>query len=86
MSYANQTTAWQALEKHFHSVRDLHMRELFEQDAARFDSFSMKINDILFDFSKNRVTGQTLELLMALARESDVEGWRERMFSGEEII
>jgi glucose-6-phosphate isomerase len=85
MSYANQTTAWQALEKHFHSVRDLHMRELFEQDAARFDSFSLKINDILFDFSKNRVTGQTLELLMALARESDVEGWRERMFSGEEI-
>ncbi len=85
MSYANQTTAWQALEKHFHSVRDLHMRELFEQDAARFDSFSLKINDILFDFSKNRVTGQTLELLMALARECDVEGWRERMFSGEEI-
>jgi glucose-6-phosphate isomerase len=75
--------AWAALTEHYEQVRSLEMRELFAEDP--FDRFSLRLNDILFDFSKNRITDETLRLLIDLAQACDVPGWRERMFAGEAI-
>jgi glucose-6-phosphate isomerase len=81
----NKTRAWQALASHFDAIQDVHMRDLFEQDPQRFEKFSLHFEDILLDYSKNRITEETRDLLLDLARGCDVEGWRERMFSGERI-
>ena len=81
----NKTRAWQALASHYDALRDVHMNELFAQDAQRFEHFSLGFEDILLDYSKNRISGETRALLLDLARGSDVEGWRERMFAGEHI-
>jgi glucose-6-phosphate isomerase len=83
MSLLTASAPWKALEAHHASVRDLHMRTLFAEDAQRFHKFSIRFGDILFDYSKNRITEETLRLLFALARFADVEGWRDRMFHGE---
>ena len=77
--------AWRRLESHFSEVRSLNMRDLFAADPSRFESFSVRWNDFLFDFSKNRITDQTLSLLLDLAGETDVEQRRDAMFSGERI-
>ena len=77
--------SWQALQQHYEQVKDLHMRDLFDQDAQRFDAFSLKCEDLLLDYSKNRITAQTLELLFRLARECDVPQWIVRMFAGDKI-
>jgi glucose-6-phosphate isomerase len=79
------TKAWKQLESHFGSIQKTHMRELFSIDPARFEKFSLRFNDMLVDFSKNRITVETMLLLFQLARECDVEGWREKMFSGQKI-
>ncbi|HHJ16146.1 MAG TPA: glucose-6-phosphate isomerase [Gammaproteobacteria bacterium] len=85
MSTLTQMPAWKALEHHFEQVRDLHMRDLFEADPQRFGRYSLQLGDLLLDYSKNRITDETLQLLFALARDSDVTGWTERMFNGEAI-
>ncbi len=85
MSRLTDSAIWQNLLKHQRDVAQLHMRELFASDPRRFEKFSLRFKDILLDYSKNRITEQTLELLLQLARERDVEGWRSRMFSGEKI-
>ncbi len=85
MASLTQTPAWKALKTHYESVKAVHMREMFAQDPKRFESFSARLGDILLDYSKNRITAETLRLLLQLARERDVEGWRDRMFSGEVI-
>ncbi|VAW93296.1 Glucose-6-phosphate isomerase [hydrothermal vent metagenome] len=77
--------AWKALSEHWLDVRDVHMRDLFDADPARFEKFSVKFNDILLDFSKNRITQETVDLLAELARESELEKWIEKMFSGKSI-
>jgi len=82
---SEQKPAWQALQSHFEEIKNEHMREMFEQDPNRFGRFSLTLNDILFDYSKNRITQETMDLLLELARECDVESWRERMFDGETI-
>ena len=61
------------------------MRELFEQDNDRFKRFSLQFQDILLDYSKNLISSETLKLLLELAKASDVESWRDRMFHGEKI-
>ncbi|ACL71962.1 glucose-6-phosphate isomerase [Thioalkalivibrio sulfidiphilus] len=81
----NKTRAWQALASHYDALKDVHMRELFARDPQRFERFSLRFEDILLDYAKNRITAETLELLLDLARECDVEGWRARMFGGEKI-
>ncbi|OCQ53481.1 Glucose-6-phosphate isomerase [Photorhabdus australis subsp. thailandensis] len=82
----SQTSAWKALEQHFVQIKDIHIRELFEQDRNRFAKFSATFNDqILVDFSKNRITTETLEKLQALAKETDVAEAIRSMFSGEKI-
>jgi glucose-6-phosphate isomerase len=77
--------AWQALESHYQQVAPLQMRDLFRQDPHRFNKFTLRFQDILFDFSKNRITEQTLPLLFDLARQCDVAGMREKMFTGQKI-
>ncbi|MCA6219340.1 glucose-6-phosphate isomerase [Photorhabdus antumapuensis] len=82
----SQTSAWKALVQHFAQIKDIHLRELFEQDPNRFAKFSTTFDDqILVDFSKNRITTETLEKLQALAKETDVAGAIRSMFSGEKI-
>ncbi|MER2474622.1 glucose-6-phosphate isomerase [Photorhabdus laumondii] len=82
----SQTSAWKALEQHFTQIKDIHLRELFEQDPDRFAKFSATFDDqILVDFSKNRITTETLKKLQALAKETDVAGAIRSMFSGEKI-
>jgi len=61
------------------------MRDLFAQDADRFKKFSLEFDGLFLDFSKNRITGETLSLLRALAVERDVSGWTKKMFTGEKI-
>ncbi len=77
--------AFKALSEHWETVHKLHMRDLFNEDPLRFEKFSLKFNDILFDFSKNRITEETVTLLANLAREVELESWIEKMFSGEQI-
>ena len=85
MSKLTELPAWKAIESHFSEVKGLHMRDLFAQDDQRFEKFSSQMDDILLDFSKNRMTDESFRLLCNLARETDVEGWREQMFEGEAI-
>ncbi len=59
------------------------MRDLFAQDPQRFERFSLRMGDILFDYSKNRVTQETMRLLCDLARQANLAGKIEAMFTGE---
>ena len=77
--------SWQALTKHAQSSRDAHMRDLFAQDPSRAATFSHRWNDLFLDYSKNRITIETLKLLRQLLRESKVEELRDRMFRGDKI-
>ena len=85
MPVLTQTPEWVALEQHWEAVSRIHMRRLFDEDPSRFETFSEQFEDILLDYSKNRITKRTMKLLMALARRCDVAGWRDRMFRGEKI-
>jgi glucose-6-phosphate isomerase len=78
-------SSWKALEAHFAQIKDVQMRDLFEQDEDRFKKFSTQMDDILLDFSKNRINDETFRLLCDLAKETGVEEWRDQMFSGEPI-
>ena len=77
--------AWRTLEKHFLEIETLHLRDLFATDSQRFDKFSCQFNDILFDYSKHRITEKTFELLINLAKQCDLEKKIKAMFSGEKI-
>ena len=85
MSQRTQSQSWQALVEHQREVAPLHMRDLFAQDPNRFATFSLQVGEILFDYSKNRITPRTLELLLALAEESGLAAATEAMFSGQKI-
>ncbi len=85
MSTLTKSTAWKALRDHHKHIAKKHMRELFAKDPHRFDKFSLEACGILLDYSKNRITEKTMRLLFALARQADVETWRDRMFGGEKI-
>ncbi|OBS94176.1 glucose-6-phosphate isomerase [Vibrio tasmaniensis] len=81
-----QTQAWKALTAHFESAQDMDMKELFAQDAKRFESFSTRFgSDILVDYSKNLVDAETMQHLFALANETEVKSAIEAMFSGDAI-
>ncbi len=80
-----KTPAWMALLDHFERVKNIHMVDLFDQDPERFSRYSLEFNEMLLDYSKNRVTDVTMQLLFDLARQANVEEFRDRMFSGEKI-
>ncbi len=77
--------SWRRLEAHAEVIRRTHLRELFRDDPERFDRFSLRLGDVLVDYSKQLVTADTMSLLAALARERGVEALRDRMFAGEHI-
>ncbi|MDR2637585.1 MAG: glucose-6-phosphate isomerase [Zoogloeaceae bacterium] len=85
MTRSNVQLAWQALDAHAQIMRPRHLRELFAAHPARFADFSRRAGDLLVDFSKQRITPETLLLLHDLARAADVESWRQRMAAGEAI-
>ena len=80
-----QTSTWQKLTEHRTAMQGVHMRTLFEDDAQRFDKFSLQLEDLLFDYSKHRITAETIALLIELAEQMDVPQFIERMFRGERI-
>ena len=77
--------AWQALEKHSAAIRDVHMRDLFSKDPGRAAQFSVEAEGLFLDYSKNRITAETMSLLLDLARQSGLQEKREAMFSGAKI-
>ena len=74
-----------ALIAHRDGMAGVHMRDLFAADPERFDRFSLRLGDLLVDYSKNRITEMTLDLLVRLAGEAGLRTWIEAMFSGEKI-
>ncbi|MEO5718810.1 MAG: glucose-6-phosphate isomerase [Chthoniobacterales bacterium] len=76
---------WKALTAHHKQIRDLHLKKLFADDSKRGERMTARAAGLFLDFSKNRVTDQTLKLLIQLAGESDLSGRIEAMFSGEKI-
>ena len=85
MSALTQSTAWQALVQHHRATASVHLRDLFAADAQRFERFHLEVGELLVDYSKQRVTADTMTLLFDLARQQDVLGWRDKMFAGEKI-
>jgi glucose-6-phosphate isomerase len=77
--------AWKALRTHHAEVARLHLRELFRDDPDRFKIFSLCFEDILLDFSKNRITATTFGLLVDLARQANLPAMIEQMFTGQKI-
>jgi glucose-6-phosphate isomerase len=77
--------AWKALQAHYEQVRNLHLRQLFADDAARGERLTLEALGLYLDYSKNRVTGETLKLLFALAKESGLRERLEAMFRGDKI-
>lgn len=81
-----QTAAWQGLQKHFDEMKDVTIADLFAKDGDRFSKFSATFGDqMLVDYSKNRITEETLAKLQDLAKECDLAGAIKSMFSGEKI-
>jgi glucose-6-phosphate isomerase len=80
-----QRSAWQALELHHAQIADRHLRDLFADDPGRGERLTAQAEDIYLDYSKNRVTDETMSLLMDLARECGVPERRDAMFRGEHI-
>ncbi|MDN0073596.1 glucose-6-phosphate isomerase [Crenobacter sp. SG2303] len=81
----NTTPVWAKLHQHQRATRHLHMRDLFAQEPDRFDRMNVQLDGLLLDYSKNRLTERTLELLIELAETADLAGWMQRMKGGERI-
>lgn len=81
-----QTDAWKALQQHFSDMKAVSIADLFARDPQRFSKFSATFDDqLLVDYSKNRITGETLDKLLALAKETDLDGAIAAMFAAEKI-
>ncbi len=85
MSRLTTSKAWKALEAHKEIIVGQHMRDMFAADPRRFDTFSLRFKDMLLDYSKNRITDETMRLLRDLAVQADLQGWIENMFTGSKI-
>lgn len=79
------SAAWKALEAHKAAIGGMTLKELFSKDADRFAHFSVHLNDILLDYSKNWVTAETMTLLSGLLDTAKVGDWAKKTFSGEAI-
>ena len=80
-----QTNAWKQLNSHFETVGNTHMKQWFQENSNRFNDLSESWEDFLFDFSKHRITGETLDLLKNLAEECGLSEAIDAQFSGEKI-
>lgn len=85
MTDLTTSSAWQSLTAHYGTIQNVPMKQLFADDPQRFDKFSTQFEDILLDYSKNRIDGTTMELLFDLAKQQDVQGKARAMFNGEKI-
>ncbi|MCX7006828.1 MAG: glucose-6-phosphate isomerase, partial [Kiritimatiellaeota bacterium] len=81
----NTTKEWLALQKHATALKKLSLRKLFADDPDRATRFALQVGDLYLDFSKNRITSETLKLLVALARRMKLADATDAMFSGEKI-
>jgi glucose-6-phosphate isomerase len=79
------TASWEKLNEHYQRIKDVHMLSLFAENPRRFGQFHIRWNDLLVDFSKNRVVARTLNLLIELAKACGLEDARAKMFSGDPI-
>ena len=79
------TNSWKELTKHYQEIKDLQMKSLFLQDTGRKENMSLQFEDLNFDFSKNRMTEETLSLLLELAKESKLDDAIEKYFGGDKI-
>lgn len=79
------TVSWKLLQTHFEEIKDLHMKDLFASDPTRFDQLSLLEEDLLVDYSKNRLNKKTVSLLLQLAEDCGLKGAIQAMFSGESI-
>jgi glucose-6-phosphate isomerase len=77
--------AWKALKTHYRQIRNLHLRDLFAGDPARGERLTAEAVGVFLDYSKNRITGETLQLLVRLAEESGLRERIDAMFRGEKI-
>jgi glucose-6-phosphate isomerase len=84
-SRVTEGQAWKALQAHYGRVGNLHLRQLFADDAARGEQFTLEAVGLYLDYSKNRVTGETLKLLFDLAKEAGLRERLEAMFRGDKI-
>ena len=80
-----QRTAWHTLQAHYATIKDVHLRELFAQDAGRGERLACEAVGLYLDYSKNRITGETLGLLVNLANECRLRDRIDAMFSGQKI-
>ncbi len=85
MARLTDLPAWKALQNHHREIADLHMRDLFAREPDRFAEFSLRWDDFLFDYSKNRITEETLPLLLDLAQQAGLGARIEAMFGGQRI-
>ena len=77
--------SWRDLEKHAIEMEQLHLRDVFKNNNKRFEDYSLQFKDLMFDYSKQRISDTTIELLFKLAKECNLEHWRDRLFSGKPI-
>jgi glucose-6-phosphate isomerase len=85
MSKLTKSKAWKALARHHKQISNKHMRDMFAKDPSRFEKFSLEACGIFLDYSKNRISGKTMRLLYDLAKQANVESWRDKMFGGGKI-
>jgi glucose-6-phosphate isomerase len=85
MSKLIESAAWQALSAHYATIKPRHMRQMFQDDPARFDRFSVRLDSLLFDYSKNRINEETIKLLVSLAEQAGLPAYIGRMFDGDKI-
>src|SRR5436309_6729050 len=77
--------AWKALEAHYRQIKDVHLRQLFADDPNRGERFACEFGGVYLDYSKNRITDETIRLLLKLAEECRLRERTEAMFRGEKI-
>src|SRR5438045_4045632 len=80
-----ETNAWNRLTAHFMNMQASHLRELFHDDANRFENFSIRFEDILIDYSKNLITAEVFKDLIQLANETELKESIQSMFAGDKI-
>jgi glucose-6-phosphate isomerase len=80
-----ESRAWKALQSHYQQIRGLHLRDIFATDPGRGERLSVEALGLFFDYSKNRITDQTIGLLISLAQESGLQSRIDAMFRGDKI-
>ncbi len=79
------TTIWKQLEEHALAMSSFHLRDEFDKDDKRFEKYSINLNNLLFDYSKQRINEDTISLLLQLAEYSNLEKWQDKLFKGDKI-